>query len=230
MSTLLLRLAGPLQAWGAESKFEIRRTESVPTKSGVIGLLMAALGCKRDDRQTLQILNGLRMGIRVDQPGIVLRDYHTAHGKNAYVTNRYYLSDAVFLVGLESEDTQLLEQMEQALLHPVFPLFLGRRSCPPTLPLCLGTRQEGLVAALRQEPWQAAKFRQRKLSPDLRLLAEGTEGTGVIHRLRDVPISFHPGYRQYGYRFSTECGFVQMKNEQCFESTQHDPMLELGGE
>jgi CRISPR system Cascade subunit CasD len=131
---------------------------------------------------------------------------------------------------MESEDMQLLEQLEKALLHPVFPLFLGRRSCPPTLPLCLGTRQEDLVAALRQEPWQAAKFRQRKLSPELRLLAEGTEGTGVIHRLRDVPISFHPGYRQYGYRFSTECGFVQMKNEQCFENTQHDPMLELGGE
>jgi CRISPR system Cascade subunit CasD len=230
MSTLLLRLAGPLQAWGAESKFEIRRTEPVPTKSGVIGLLMAALGCKRDDSETLQTLNGLRMGIRVDQPGIVLRDYHTAHGENAYVTNRYYLSDAVFLVGLESDDTQLLEQLEDALLRPAFPLFLGRRSCPPTLPLCLGTRQEGLVATMQQEPWQAAKFRQRKLSPDLRLLAEGEEGTGTVHRLRDVPISFHPGHRQYGYRFSTECGFVQMKREQCFESTQHDPMLELGGE
>lgn len=46
MSTLLLRLAGPLQAWGTESKFETRRTEREPTRSGVVGLLMAALGCR----------------------------------------------------------------------------------------------------------------------------------------------------------------------------------------
>ena len=27
MSTLLLRLAGPVQSWGIDSKFEVRRTE-----------------------------------------------------------------------------------------------------------------------------------------------------------------------------------------------------------
>ena len=102
MSTLLLRLAGPLQAWGTESKFETRRTEREPTRSGVVGLLMAALGCRRDDAQTLRQLDRLRMGVRVDQPGELLRDYHTAHPiKGAgYITNRYYLADAVFVVGL----------------------------------------------------------------------------------------------------------------------------------
>ena len=44
MATLLLRLAAPLQAWGADSKFETRKTNREPTKSGVIGLLAAALG------------------------------------------------------------------------------------------------------------------------------------------------------------------------------------------
>ena len=43
MATLLLRLAAPLQAWGADSKFETRKTNREPTKSGVIGLLAAAL-------------------------------------------------------------------------------------------------------------------------------------------------------------------------------------------
>ena len=47
MSTLLLRLAGPLQAWGNDSKFETRRTGREPSKSGVIGLLAAALGKKK---------------------------------------------------------------------------------------------------------------------------------------------------------------------------------------
>ncbi|MBR0232783.1 MAG: CRISPR-associated protein Cas5, partial [Synergistaceae bacterium] len=37
MSTLLLKLAGVLQSWGVESKFETRRTLGFPTKSGVIG-------------------------------------------------------------------------------------------------------------------------------------------------------------------------------------------------
>ena len=45
MATLLLRLAAPLQAWGSDSKFETRKTDREPTKSGVVGLLAAALGC-----------------------------------------------------------------------------------------------------------------------------------------------------------------------------------------
>lgn len=75
------------------------------------------------------------MGVRVDQPGELLRDYHTAHPAKGtgYITNRYYLADAVFVVGLESEDTALLQKLEQALRAPAFPLFLGaapaRRRC-----------------------------------------------------------------------------------------------------
>ena len=52
MATLLLRLSAPLQSWGAESKFETRRTEKFPTKSGVIGLLASALGYSREDSLT----------------------------------------------------------------------------------------------------------------------------------------------------------------------------------
>lgn len=50
MSTLLLRLAGPVQSWGIDSKFEVRRTENAPSKSGVTGLLAAALGIQRNRR------------------------------------------------------------------------------------------------------------------------------------------------------------------------------------
>lgn len=141
MATLLLRLAAPLQSWGADSKFEIRKTNREPTKSGVIGLLAAALGLARDDDQALQRLNGLRFAVRVDQEGQLLRDYHTANNptpdqvwearsrgkapRAPYVTKRYYLSDAIFLVGLESEDEALLQQLQQALAHPVYPCVLG---------------------------------------------------------------------------------------------------------
>lgn len=68
------------------------------------------------------------------------------------MTYRHYLQDAVFLVGLESEDTALLQELETALKYPVYPLYLGRRSCPPTLPLCLGIRAGKLLDTLRAEP------------------------------------------------------------------------------
>ena len=227
MSTLLLRLAGPLQAWGSESKFEVRRTGREPTKSGVIGLIASALGCRRDDIDTVEKLDSLRMGIRIDQPGELLRDYHTAHrGKDSYVTSRFYLSDAVFLVGLESDDEQLLSKLEGALRNPAFPLFLGRRSCPPTLPLVLGIRSLSLGEALEREPWQAAEWRRRKLDGRLRIIEEGVLEDGVTYRLRDRPLSFNPTHRQYGFVFWTERRGVDMK-----AGTSHDAMHELmGGE
>ena len=64
MATLLLRLAAPLQAWGSDSKFETRKTDREPTKSGVVGLLAAALGLRRDDTEGLARLNGLRFAVR----------------------------------------------------------------------------------------------------------------------------------------------------------------------
>ena len=151
MATLLLRLAAPLQAWGADSKFETRKTNREPTKSGVIGLLSAALGLRRDETEPLARLAQLRFGVRVEREGQLLVDFHMARNEEkdrSYVTYRHYLEDAVFLVGLESEDTALLQELAEALTHPVFPLYLGRRACPPTLPLCLGLREQGLVEAL----------------------------------------------------------------------------------
>ena len=226
MSTLLLRLAGPLQAWGTESKFETRRTEREPTKSGVVGLLMAALGCRRDDAQTLRQLDRLRMGVRVDQPGELLRDYHTAHPVKGtgYITNRYYLADAVFVVGLESEDTALLRRLEAALHAPAFPLFLGRRACPPTLPLVLGVREAGLREALQGELWQAAPWRRKKLDHRLKLVLEGAEAEGAVRRLRDRPLSFDITHRKYGFRYAAMCGWTEAAEER---SAGHDAMAEL---
>lgn len=137
MSTLLLRLAGPMQSWGTDSKFDVRRTGREPSKSGVIGLAAAALGVARQDREALARLAQLRFGVRVDREGAVMRDYQIAKAyrnpKNpdTYVTHRYYLADAAFTAGLESRDRELLERIGAALREPAFPLYLGRRSCPP---------------------------------------------------------------------------------------------------
>ena len=175
MATLLLRLAAPLQSWGSDSKFETRKTDREPTKSGVVGLLAAALGLRRDDTEGLARLNGLRFAVRADQEGSLLVDFHTAKSRDtSYVTYRHYLQDAVFLAGLESGDEALLRELEAALRHPVCPLYLGRRSCPPTL--------------------------------------------------QDLPVSFSPVHRQYGFRPVREW---RLDWPEMPEPTEHDPMAEL---
>lgn len=151
MATLLLRLQGPMQSWGTTSRFDERDTQLEPSKSGVLGLICAALG--RDRSEPVEDLAALRMGVRVDREGVPMRDYQTATGvvnaagkvekDRTVVSPRYYLSDAVFLVGLEGERS-LLERIHDALRCPVWPLSLGRKSFVPSAPVHV---PEGLVEA-----------------------------------------------------------------------------------
>ena len=224
MSTLLLRLAAPLQAWGTDSKFEVRRTNREPSKSGVIGLLAAALGLRRD--ADLSRLSALRFGVRVDRNGEVIKDFHMAKAdKTSYLTYRYYLSDAIFLVGLESEDRSFLEQIERALRNPCFPLFLGRRSCPPTLPLVLGIREDALETALRGEENQNKDLKSRRQSHRyIRLDCGEGEQEGTV--VQDLPISFNPMRREFAYRRAKEIWLRDDVNTE-ESAEEHDAMAEL---
>ena len=69
MPTLLLRLVGPMQSWGTTSRFDQRDTGKEPSKSGVVGLLAAALGIDRENWTDLEPLTRLSMGVRHDRPG-----------------------------------------------------------------------------------------------------------------------------------------------------------------
>lgn len=214
MSTLLLRFAGPMQAWGADSRFDIRKTNREPTKSGVVGLLAAALGMRRDE--PLDELAALRFGVRVDREGVLLRDFHMVKGeKSSYVTTRYYLCDAAFLVGLYSGDEALMERLEDAVRHPAYPLFLGRRSCPPEGRLCLGLRDMELEEALREEPLLVE--RKENVPERVRFVLDDPTGGGRAH---DVPVSYSPFDRQYAYRAVRE-------SWQTAGGSEHDPMQEL---
>ncbi len=229
MSTLLLRLAAPLQSWGAESKFDIRRTKREPTKSGVVGLLAAALGRRRDDE--ISDLSGLRFGVRVDQEGELLQDFHMVRKdeKTSYLTRRNYLCDAVFLAGFESRDEEFLQKLDEALHHPAFPLYLGRRSCPPTQPLALGIRQKDLEEALWEEEWQVSESIRGKVknrqtdTVSLRIVIDA-DGNEASEAEKDLPISYDPRHRQYSFRAMMEKGIVKMIGS---SSTEHDPMKEL---
>lgn len=213
MSTLLLRLAAPLQSWGVDAKFEKRGTARVPTKSGVLGLVAAAIGIQRNDGEGLEMLRSLRFGIRADQEGMLLRDWHTAKSeKAAYVTNRYYLSDAVFLAALEGEEP-LLREIDTALHNPVFPLFLGRRACPPEGRVSLGIRTgKTLVDALREEPWLVSEWQRKKArsSVRLRIVIDGSEQDESAFYQRDIPLSFDQTHRRFGYRRVSESALSSM--------------------
>lgn len=239
MTVLLLRLAGPLQSWGVKSRFTVRATELAPTKSGIIGMLAAAVGRRRTD--PIEDLLSLRFGVRKDQPGRVIRDFHTARtldGKESMpLSNRYYLADAVFLAGIEGERA-LLEGLDEALRHPFFPLYLGRRSCPPTHPVSRGLREAGLLDALRAEPWLAAQWFQRKhrdkpfdaemlLDQDVvQEAALPTQERGAVRGSRDVPASFDPRRRDYGFRQVEQL----TARVSAPEPDPHDPMAELSAD
>ncbi len=142
--TLRLRLVGPMQSWGTRSRFDRRDTEIVPSKSGVIGIVAAALGRARDASVT--DLAALRFGVRVDREGVVKSDFHTAQDilladesqlMETAVTRRAYLADAAYLAALEGPDLHLLEAIQEALTNPHWPLALGRRAFVPSLPIAL---------------------------------------------------------------------------------------------
>ncbi|MBB2910401.1 CRISPR system Cascade subunit CasD [Streptosporangium becharense] len=232
MSVLLMQLAGPLQSWGASSRFARRSTESAPTKSGVIGLLAAAQGRQRSD--DIGDLTELRFGVRVDQRGTLLRDFHTAHrfvsGEALPVSERFYLADAVFVAAVEGEP-ELIDELHRALRDPVFMPYLGRRSCPPARPVDLGVHHERtLEQALEREQWRAARWYQRRHRNDARIdlevLLEAAAEDGPVDNLRDQPISFDPLHRQYALR-GVRRGSVKVSNPAV--RPDHDPTSVLGG-
>lgn len=218
MAVLLLRLAGPMQSWGTQSRFTVRDTEREPTKSGVVGLLGAALGMRRDDIGTIARLAALRMGVRVDREGEVGVDYHTAGGgkvpgRERYgvykasgaksidpvVSQRHYLADADFLVGLEGDDVAWLHQLDAALANPVWPLYLGRKSFVPSRPVRIGLVEGGLEQVLRKWPWEARTQDEKRKPPPLRLVIETHEPTNEVRR--DQPLSFDIFRREYRLRY-----------------------------
>jgi CRISPR system Cascade subunit CasD len=184
-----------MQAWGVQSLFSSRDTCREPTKSGVIGLLCCALGRQRDE--PLEDLLNLIMGVRIDQEGQLLKDFQTARnimnaaGKTDanVISDRFYLCDAIFLVGLESEDRQLLSKLWEAVHHPQWLLYLGRRAFPPAKPVWLrdGLRQsETLIEALTQYPFLGNEKAYQQ-TDQLRGVLEDAQGS--ISQ-QDTPLEF----------------------------------------
>lgn len=215
MPTLLIRLVGPMQSWGTGSEFDKRETDKEPSKSGVIGLLAAAMGIDRENWTDLEPLTRLSMGVRHDRSGRLMKDFQTAGGaesetiikadgsqekKNGVISRRFYLADAAFLVGLEDKKSELLQQLLVALHNPVWPLALGRKSYVPSEPVFIedGLLDLPLVDALRAWPW-ISKARYRESAPEEFLVSlESEDGSGALRM--DQPLASF-AERVFGARY-----------------------------
>ena len=215
MPTLLLRLVGPMQSWGTTSRFDQRDTGKEPSKSGVIGLLAAAMGIDRKDGDTLKPLTSLSMGVRHDRSGVLECDYQTAgcadsdsvirangtFSEDGIVSQRYYLADATFLVALEGDDRDLLEKAHAKLKDPTWPLALGRKSYPPAEPIWIkdGIKESSLLDTLKSYPWLGNLRRWEEEPPEQLLVSlESEDGSGVLKM--DQPLSSF-AERRFGARF-----------------------------
>jgi CRISPR system Cascade subunit CasD len=206
MSVLLLRLAGPMQSWGTQSRFSHRDTGLEPSRSGVVGLLCAALGRPRDHSLDDFAIGKIAMAVRVDREGRLMRDYHTAQNvrradttktpQETVLSERFYLADADFLVGLQGERA-FLEELDTALRSPVWVLSLGRKSFVPSMPIAVGVKDGTLLDVLRAAPWTG---RDREKPPqNLRFVVEAAYGQGEPRP--DVPLSFVSRDRKFAVRY-----------------------------
>lgn len=209
MSTLLLRLVGPMQSWGTTSRFDQRDTGKEPSKSGVVGLLAATMGIDRENWIDLEPLTRLSMGVRHDRAGVPKRDYQTAQHiisadrskiHDTAVTTRDYLADAAFLVGVATEDHALLGRIHFALRDPVWPLALGRKSYVPSEPIWMENAVQDipLREALARWPWIATPRKWEALPEKLLISLESEDGSGVL-KMDQLLSSF--AERRFGSRF-----------------------------
>lgn len=215
---LLIPCVGPMQSWGTRSRFQERDTEREPSKSGVIGMLCAALG--RDRSESVDDLAVLKMGVRVDREGKLGKDFQTAQdvavaGGNTtqdLLSNRYYLADASFLVGLEGP-SELLKSLHGALARPKWPLFLGRKSYVPSEPFFLpdGLHRPNVTLCdallgfrfliTKEELQHRLEAVKKGRSDKIRLVVESDT---VTHEVRnDQPKRFALGQREFRQRYVT---------------------------
>lgn len=201
---LILKLEGPMQAWGGHTFEDRRPSEMFPTRSGLLGLLGACLGYKRTDAEKQQALaTSLLFAVRLDSRPVKMIDYHTVKdarkeyrglkANDTIQTWREYLQDAKYTVAIWLTDhaSITLDDLVAATGKPMFTPFLGRRSCPIARPLYetrLSAADE--LAALKEiSPTGGTIYSEACVADKPRLL------------LRDVPI--HWRKRQFATRTVT---------------------------
>ncbi len=151
---LIFQLHGPMAYWGVDAPGEVRHTHELPSRSALLGLLAAGVGIRRDDTERLNAFNRhYSLVVCASRNPRWARDYHTVQMPkevrkaryfsrreelsapellSAIISRRDYYTDAWWMVAVATtpDAPYSLEQLQDGLRHPVFPLYLGRKSHP----------------------------------------------------------------------------------------------------
>lgn len=208
-----------MMSFGAPIVSEEGRIQPYPALSMMTGLLANALGYDRSEAKRHERLQqALSYAVREDVPGEKIVDYQTADlgqphlqakskrdsvawttwghldqrgSGNTDTTNirhREYWADAQYTIALHVEDMSA-EVIEEALVRPERPLFIGRQTCLPSERLFLATVEaESLTEALQNSETIPDDVMPR------RLWRESDDGTPVTDA-RDWTNQIHVGER-----------------------------------
>lgn len=162
---LVLRLEGPLQSWGENAKWDFRDSSTMPTKSGIVGLLGCAMGQERGSQVLVELAQSITVAVRADRPGAKFVDFQTVQGDplmaatgkpkttgNTILSPHAYLQDASFTVFINTSP-EWQQRIISALENPRWCMYLGRKNCVPSRPI-LADRMEAadLMEALKVYP------------------------------------------------------------------------------
>lgn len=225
---LLLQLYAPLVSWGDQAVGQERPSADHPSRSALLGMLAAALGIDRsDDTAHAHLAGACRFGIKLYNPGLALRDFHTAQtppeNKKAHhrhtrrdelreeklgtiLSFRSYRQDSLSVVALWLDNEgYLLQDLSAALNRPHYHLYLGRKSCPLALPLNpLIVQSETLKAALDGYPVNEGLQRLRQ--PEVRYYWEVCDHSGMQQESWRAPRYDQPlSHRRWQFVSREEC-------------------------
>ena len=206
---IALLLDGPMQSWGHASRFERRTTALHPTRSGVFGLIAAALGIDKhgsDEAARLARFSAMKVTTitlprRHRRFGELLirrlEDYHTVTGirrasgkvdEDATVqTYRHYLLDARFGVLLEGP-VPLLVEIAAAIRNPKWGVWLGRKCCLPATPVLVAVKPD------RSQAWaellRRADYAGTELEEQFDRVVDSSPSDPGADVIEDTPVAF----------------------------------------
>ena len=219
---LVIQLAAPLASFGEIAGNVRRGGRERPGKAALMGLIGAALGVRREDATGQTALaEGYDAAVRSWRDGEILQDYHTIQslprGRRARsradalaqrgelatsITLREYRCDVLHEAAFAAREGARWSAAEiaEALLRPVFALWLGRTSCPLGAPLAprvvsAATPEAAFIAASRLlHADGAASLGLGADESPIRLAVEANERVVLADRdvtavrRRDVPV------------------------------------------
>lgn len=226
MNIILMRFDAPLISFGAPIVDRYGTIQAYPALSMITGMVGNALGYSHGDTDALDRLQKrLRYASRRDRAGTRKRDYQTVDLGSEYMDDdlawttrgelqtrkggsassgthirlRDYWADSAHTVALTlspPEESPSVDAVANALQNPERPLFIGRKTCLPAVPLYLGrVRADSLCAALSAAPLADDPDSTDKLDAWWPVDEPGVDGALPVTDKRDWENQIHVGER-----------------------------------